>query len=152
MSTSATGASSPTPDRARESIVLDFTGIAGLTNGDLVYLFVERRDYNNAAYEYRGSTDIDANLVAKDLRKLQTGSDGVIGSDKTVFTSIEDLKQHEIKLLVGDSPLEAVPLALLNQSDALQAILRLKERKPRSKATAPKAPKKGSKEKAPSLN
>jgi len=76
--------------RVRESIVVDFANLGGLTNGDLVYLYVERRDYANASIRYRGSTDIDGNLAVKDLRTLQSGVDGVIGTGigaDSIFTS-----------------------------------------------------------------
>jgi hypothetical protein len=72
--------------RIRESLVIDFTLLAP-ANGQLVYVYVERRDYGDANFKYRGSTDLDANLAVKDLRTLQSGSDGAIGVDYTIFAS-----------------------------------------------------------------
>lgn len=71
--------------RVRESIVLDYGNLSP-TNGQRVYLFVDRYDYNDAQYKYRGSTD-SASPMAKDLRTLQNGTDGTIGAGATVFTS-----------------------------------------------------------------
>lgn len=72
--------------RIREPLVLDYSTLGGLADGTLVYLFVERRDYNNASYKYRGQSDATA-ATARDLRRLQGGADGVIGSSETLFTS-----------------------------------------------------------------
>lgn len=75
------------PFRIRQGVILDLstdaTG-AVLAAGDVVYLFVSRTDYGNANTKVKLATDPGATAV-RDLRRLQSGTDGII-SGKT-FTS-----------------------------------------------------------------
>lgn len=52
--------------RIREDITLDLSNLSGIADGNYVWLFVERRDYDNSTYIYASG--------AKDLRRLQEGS------------------------------------------------------------------------------
>lgn len=56
--------------RLREDIDLDLSAITGVTDGGYVWIFAERNEssYNNPVYQY--------NEGAKDLRRLQEGTDG----------------------------------------------------------------------------
>lgn len=74
--------------RTREQISLDFSAISGLTDGDYIWIFVERDStrYNTATYHYAGPTGTPA---AKDLRRLQSGSVGI-----TSASSFTDASAH----------------------------------------------------------
>lgn len=60
--------------RVREQLTLDYSTLAGLANGDILWLFAERAEasYNNATYKYAGPGG--GATAAKDLRRLQTGT------------------------------------------------------------------------------
>jgi hypothetical protein len=70
--------------RLRQGVILDLsTDVTGaaLNAGDVVYLYVARGDYANPNCKTKLATDPGA-PQARDLRRLQTGSDGII-SGKT---------------------------------------------------------------------
>jgi hypothetical protein len=70
--------------RIREQILFDFASIPGLAPSDYVWLYVSRNEtsYNNAIFKY---SEAGGTPVAKDLRKLKTGADGVTSG--STFTS-----------------------------------------------------------------
>ena len=74
--------------RLRESIIFDYSALAGLSPGDTLWFYVERVEasYGAAAFKYCIVGDTDpTHLVAKDLRKLQSGTHGATGSATNQF-------------------------------------------------------------------
>lgn len=74
--------------RLREIIDLDYN-LLSPANGNWVWIFVDRTEanYNSANYRYTAPTG--GAVAAKDLRKLQTGSDGVTST--STFSSASAL-------------------------------------------------------------
>ena len=70
--------------RIFEDILFDYGNLAGLVANDFVWIYVERKEanYNTAAFRY---SEFGGTPVAKDLRKLESGTNGV--TSNSTFTS-----------------------------------------------------------------